>query len=627
MNYRDLAAGPQEKEDAKECLYNILFTGTNDDGMGIWLQRYMGQRAPGAEKIIAAEISEGSSELPYRELPGVLVDMLGSEIFEGVMGYQLRDKILERLLQRKEYRKIFGIFLAASSRHEDERRKIRAEFKMNEKSQAHMYAMQLKDHKKYPWRPGKSYAMGFVKEIGVDDVFAGIPSEPPSSRKEEAVPKADLRKLASFQMNMKKQILAMLAGTCGNRAIVALPTGAGKTRIVVEAIVDFLNDKGTDRNILWIAQSQEVCEQAVLCFKQIWEHRGRGETLDIFRAWGKNDLPSADEHGIIVGGEKKLLARRNELDGITEGYKLSAVFIDEAHHSVAESYTRILEGLRMSPSPDGALANDGIPLIGLTATPERAREHETERLRSMYGGKRIFPSELFQPDSDTGIRFDHNWQDLGFVSKNLTELRYLAECEFHPIDPGRRVVRLTPEETRDLEDGGDRWMMKIATEAERNRRIKDEILKWTRKNKKILYFGTNVAQSNAMARILEKEGVNSVCITADTRYATRKMLVDTFNDDNGGIQVMCNYNVLATGFDSPRIDTVIIARPTTSVVSYHQMVGRGLRGKKFGGNEGNRCDIVTVRDNILKFNSEQVELGYRKFERDRQESLASKKHS
>ena len=99
------------------------------------------------------------------------------------------------------------------------------------------------------------------------------------------------------------------------------------------------------------------------------------------------------------------------------------------------------------------------------------------------------------------------------------------------------------------------------------------------------------------------------------RYATRKLYVDTFNENNSDIQIMCNYNVLSTGFDSPQIDAVIIARPTTSTVAYQQAVGRGLRGEKFGGKLGNRCRIITVRDNIRKFNDEGVELGYEKFEK------------
>ena len=43
-------------------------------------------------------------------------------------------------------------------------------------------------------------------------------------------------------------------------------------------------------------------------------------------------------------------------------------------------------------------------------------------------------------------------------------------------------------------------------------------------------------------------------------------------------QIMCNYGVLATGFDAPKEDVVCIGRPTSSSVLYSQMIGRGLRG-------------------------------------------------
>ena len=50
------------------------------------------------------------------------------------------------------------------------------------------------------------------------------------------------------------------------------------------------------------------------------------------------------------------------------------------------------------------------------------------------------------------------------------------------------------------------------------------------------------------------------------------------------------------GFDAPKTDLVFIARPTTSLVLYSQMLGRGMRGPAIGGTEN--CKVVTVRDNI-----------------------------
>ena len=59
-----------------------------------------------------------------------------------------------------------------------------------------------------------------------------------------------------------------------------------------------------------------------------------------------------------------------------------------------------------------------------------------------------------------------------------------------------------------------------------------------------------------------------------------------------------NYGVLTAGFDAPRTRCVIVARPTTSLVLYSQMVGRAMRGPQSGGNR--HCEILTVADTRLK---------------------------
>mgnify|MGYP001493181216 CR=1 FL=1 len=75
-------------------------------------------------------------------------------------------------------------------------------------------------------------------------------------------------------------------------------------------------------------------------------------------------------------------------------------------------------------------------------------------------------------------------------------------------------------------------------------------------------------------------------------------------------QIMCNYGVLATGFDAPNVDVVCIARPTKSAVLYSQMIGRGLRGPKVGGTE--QCLILEVRDNFI--GQDEQDLLYKKFQ-------------
>ena len=91
-----------------------------------------------------------------------------------------------------------------------------------------------------------------------------------------------------------------------------------------------------------------------------------------------------------------------------------------------------------------------------------------------------------------------------------------------------------------------------------------------------------------MSRFLEDDGISSATITGETRYGARKSYIRMFRENE--IQVLCNYEVLTTGFDAPKVNTIIIARPTYSRIIYQQMIGRGLRGPKFNGTE--ECDII-----------------------------------
>jgi DNA repair protein RadD len=619
MNYRKLVASEDEKKIAGDILHSIFFNDTDvDDVNGMWLQRYLEQRTPGVEKILAADSGSENDELSYDSLPRLLVDLYGNELFEAKMGYVLRDKILEILYKTKEFRKIFEIFLASKRMSSEKIQNLKVQFKLDKSGESKKHVESMMNHVASPWIPGGPYAKKFVDYIRLPKFFAGIRSDAKRPRMINVESKSEIKDLKNFQENMKNQVVEILEGSDEKRAIITLPTGGGKTRVAAEAVVEYMNNHGVDRNILWIAQSDEVCEQAVLCFKQIWELKGKGEQLQIFRAWGKHDLPTSEERGIIVGGVQKLVSKKNELHNFVDHDALSAVFIDEAHHSTTPSYTEILNHLHLSSYKDGILDNDSsVPLIGLTATPERRLSSETENLHRMYGEKRIYPDAKYLPNSEGDGPFDDDWGDLFKMRKKLTDLKYLAKPTFYGIDPGKKIITLSESETKDLEGGGDSWMKRVATESERNANIKNEILKWARNGRKILYFGTNVTQSITMAKILEKEGITSASITAETRFATRKMFIKIFNEpDSNEMQVMCNYNVLSTGFDSPQIDTVIIARPTTSVVSYQQMVGRGLRGEVFGGKLGNKCEIVTVKDNIEKYNHAVVELGHSKYEEE-----------
>ena len=99
------------------------------------------------------------------------------------------------------------------------------------------------------------------------------------------------------------------------RAMIVMPTGSGKTRTSIESTLGwlFLNNKWPSR-LIWIADREELCEQAFQSFKEIFVHlyqelEGKvnlPNSMKILRYWGgldSNDKYFTDpdeNYGIIV---------------------------------------------------------------------------------------------------------------------------------------------------------------------------------------------------------------------------------------------------------------------------------------------------------------------------------------
>lgn len=84
-----------------------------------------------------------------------------------------------------------------------------------------------------------------------------------------------------------------------------------------------------------------------------------------------------------------------------------------------------------------------------------------------------------------------------------------------------------------------------------------------------LIFAVNVAQAEEISSKIP----GSVAVTGQTK--NREEIIKRFTD--GEIPCLVNVMVFTEGTDIPRVETVIIARPTQSDSLYAQMVGRGLR--------------------------------------------------
>ena len=116
-------------------------------------------------------------------------------------------------------------------------------------------------------------------------------------------------------------------------------------------------------------------------------------------------------------------------------------------------------------------------------------------------------------------------------------------------------------------------------------------------NAKILFFGLSIEHSKFICAILNTLGIKASHVDGKTSLNRRSSILESFK--KGELNILCNERLMSTGFDAPKTDTIVIARPTFSIVLYSQIIGRGLRGPAIGGTE--KCTIIDVKDNISGF--------------------------
>jgi superfamily II DNA or RNA helicase len=460
------------------------------------------------------------------------------------------------------------------------------------------------------WTPGKDSAIAFVQASGFPRELAGIPADDSPQDFEYLEGRLELPPLQPFQLEVQAGLQEHLARP-GGRCIVTLPTGAGKTRTAVDSLRDFLtarwNETGDGSAVLWLAHTEELCEQAYQCFRQVWQSSVNVAPLLLFRFWGRytQDLVEHRETietmaarcAVFVSTPQRIVNVMEDrvehgLDTLRKVQRASAVLVvDEAHRAAAASYRRIIEAF--------AEAKPDVRVVGLTATPFRneydARDPDagTRSLRELFGAI-VEPLRTLGEDPRSAL------QNKGFLARPEWQT---IRTRTHLRPPPLPLEQLSEEDVERV----DHALRIRADNPDRRMTVLEAMTPLcVDPSSRIIYFGPSVLDAECMAFLLRSRGIAAAFVSGATREVTRRRLISEFRE--GALQVLCNCEVLTTGFDAPRVSHVVMARPTVSQVLYEQMVGRGLRGPGFGGTE--TCVIVDLEDN---YRSDRPVLGYQAF--------------
>lgn len=385
------------------------------------------------------------------------------------------------------------------------------------------------------------------------------------------------KSLFDFQYRVKKKILKSIKNN-KKRMMVHMPTGSGKTRTTISSLIELMIPNN-DYTSIWLAHTDELCEQAIETIESLWKIEGKGK-LKITRLDKNFNLELEDGYNFVVSTYQKLSSMRtgseknvNFLERLRR--KLNLIISDEAHMLPAETFNNSINFL------DNI---DGVFIIGLSATPGRGvNENQNRMLADFFGQYKISIT-------------DENDKELVDPIKYLQDRKILAKIKAFSIATNFNF-ELSDEQKLNILNNfqiNDLIIKKMEKDEERNLCIISHLIDLVGKGKSIIVFACSLEHSKLLNEICILLNINCASIDDKTSFNSRKKFIEDFR--NKKINVIFNYGVLSTGFDAPNTNTVMIARPTASPIMYSQMLGRGLRGPEVNGNE--ECWLIDLKDNL-----------------------------
>jgi superfamily II DNA or RNA helicase len=311
------------------------------------------------------------------------------------------------------------------------------------------------------------------------------------------------------------------------RPAVVLPTGAGKTVVFAEHV---RRQVGRGRRTVILVHRDELATQAAHKIRAI-----AGVEPGVVKA-------ERDDTGAqTIVASVQTLARSARLARLEPD---SDVVVDECHHATARSYRSALEHFGAFDDTRPGVA------VGFTATMERG---DGTRLGD------VWEKIVYQRDIPWMIRKNY-LSDVKGIRVSVDDLDYsqarLVAGDYSDADVGAAIMASSSP-------------VKVA-EAYAEHATRDD-----GSYRPGILFAPTVETAHAFAEAFSAQGLRTATVWGAMPTDERRRTLADY--EAGRLDVLCNCMVLTEGFDSPRAEVCVVARPTTSAPLYVQMVGRVLR--------------------------------------------------
>ncbi len=354
--------------------------------------------------------------------------------------------------------------------------------------------------------------------------------------------------------------------------MICIPTGGGKTRLMVTYTINEFLYASKRRKVLWLAQSNELLDQARETFLELLsdeELKNEVNAKDEFcyaEYFGGKDNPICDNTLIAFASFQTLNSANGSKDKVSRWLERdSIIIVDEAHHAPANTYQSIIKDFTQEKSR---------LMFGLSATPMRTQMEKNDDLNE------LFPTKLI---NSKGV----------YVHVSLDEL--VKDGHLVPRRSEEVIYNLSEEELQTYEkesEGKDKYQVLgnvLGKSADFNHLVASHYLKNCKEYGKTVIFTASKSQASSLKATLdglikeEQKNVQTYLVTGDDKSDLEPFKASKDPDtgetkwETSSHKVMINIKVLGEGVDIRDIHTVFLAKPSKSPIDITQMVGRALR--------------------------------------------------
>ncbi len=338
-----------------------------------------------------------------------------------------------------------------------------------------------------------------------------------------------------------------------NKAIIQIPVGCGKSGLA--ALLPFGIAKG---RVLIIAPNLTIKEglyeamditNRIKCF---WKKTGTLNASQMITGplactLDTGNISVAEKAHIVITNIQQLATNVDKWLTQFQDNFFDMIIIDEAHHSAASSWKKVLEKFSQAK------------VIHLTATPFRSDRQEID-------GELIY-------------RYPFRSATLKGYIKRL-KASYIAPSEIQLNFADNKGEKYTLDDVLKLKE--EEWFSKgIALAKLCNQHIVDsslhklEELRQTGTKHQLIAVACSINHGKDIRSMYLERGYNAEVIHSQLNEDEQKQIIS--NLKNGTLDCIIQVQMLGEGFDHPKLSVAAIFRPFRTLAPYIQFIGRIMR--------------------------------------------------